>query len=76
MDFNLFLTIAVQNFISPIPCEFQFIENDPYYPQSVLERVDLKKLGMPTTLAPHDLFECEDNFGGVESDVGGFESFT
>lgn len=51
-----------QNHVVSIPCDFKFVENDPHYPETVLERIDFNKYGDMEKLKTGSVnsFECEE----------------
>lgn len=52
--------INFQNQLIAIPCDFQFIEYDPRYPD-VPPNIDLNKLGVSTPSILNESFNCDDD---------------
>lgn len=52
-------TTFQQNHVLTIPCDFQFVENDPFYPQTFLDRLGVNK--MNSSLPKQYEFECEEH---------------
>lgn len=48
-----------QKHVLTIPCDFKFVEIDPFYPDKFLNRIDVSKIKNNSKANPFD-FECEE----------------
>lgn len=48
-----------QSHVLTIPCDFQIIETDPFYPEKFLDRIDVNKIRNTSKTEPN-VFECEE----------------